>query len=118
MKDKKENKRLIIAVIVAFILLLIDQITKTIVTCSNIDITILKDVLNIRLVFNSGIAFGIGQDNSIITFIVSNLIVLGIIMRFIWLQKDRMTLITLYGLFMILSRWNSEILLIEFLEDR
>ena len=100
---KEENKRLKIALIVAIILLVVDQITKIIAIATNLDITVIKDVLKLKLTFNNGVAFGIGQGKNIGTFIVSNLIVLGIIVRFIWLQKERMDLTTMYGLFIVLS---------------
>lgn len=118
MKEKGESNKLKIALIVAAIFLMIDQITKIIAIHMNINVEILGNIVNLKLVYNNGIAFGIGQDKGIATFIVTNLIVLGMIMRFIWLQKDRMDTVTMYGLFMILSRWNSEILLIEYLEDK
>ena len=102
MKRQKEN-RLKIALIIAVILLVIDQITKIIAIQLDVNVTIIKDIFNLKLVFNNGIAFGMGQGGDIATFIVSNLIVLGIIIRFIILQKDRMDTATMYGLFMILS---------------
>lgn len=102
MKEKKSNT-LKIALIIFIVLLLIDQISKIIAIYTNINIIMLKDILNLKLVFNNGIAFGMGQGENVGTFIVSNLIVLGIIIRFIVLQKDRMDAVTMYGLFMILS---------------
>lgn len=102
MKKQKLN-RVKIALLVSIILLIIDQITKIIAIQLDINITIIKDIFNLKLVYNNGIAFGMGQGEDIATFIVSNLIVLGIIIRFIILQKDRMDTATMYGLFMILS---------------
>lgn len=118
MKEKGENKKIKVAFIVAIIFLIIDQITKIIAIHTNANVEILNNILNLKLVFNNGIAFGIGQDRSIGSFVVTNLIVLGLIMRFIWLQKDRMDTVTMYALFMIVSRRNSEILLIESFEDK
>lgn len=103
MKEKGENKKIKIVFTIAIVFLLLDQITKIIAICTNVNVEILNNVLSFKLVFNNGIAFGIGQDKSIATFVVTNLIVLGLIMRFIWLQKDRMDTITMYGLFMILA---------------
>lgn len=102
MKGQKNNT-LKIATIVAIILLIIDQVSKIVAIKININITILENILNLKLIFNTGIAFGIGQGDDIATFIISNIIVLGIIIRFIWLQKDRMDKVTMYGLFMILA---------------
>ena len=98
---KGENKKLKMAFTIAIIFLVIDQITKIIAIGTSANVKILSNILNLKLVFNNGIAFGIGQDKSIGTFVVTNLIVLGMIMRFIWLQKERMDTITMYGLFMI-----------------
>ncbi len=100
---KGENKKLKMAFTIAIIFLVIDQITKIIAIGTSANVKILSNILNLKLVFNNGIAFGIGQDKSIGTFVVTNLIVLGMIMRFIWLQKERMDTITMYGLFMILA---------------
>lgn len=88
------------------ILLAIDQISKTVAIHTNVNVTILENILNFKLVFNNGIAFGIGQENNMGMFIVSNLIVLGVIIRFIWLQKEQMDGVTMHALFIILSRRN------------
>lgn len=102
MKQQKVS-RLKIALVVSMILLIIDQITKIIAIQLDINLTIIKDIFNLKLVYNNGMAFGMGQGGDMATFIVSNLIVLGIIIRFIILQKDRMDTVTMYGLFIILS---------------
>lgn len=104
MKKQRKNNTLKMAIITFAILLVIDQISKIVAIHTNINVTILKDILNFKLIFNNGIAFGIGQGENIGSFIVSNLIVLGIIIRFIFVQKDRMDAITMYTLFIILSR--------------
>ncbi|MBO5479285.1 MAG: signal peptidase II [Clostridia bacterium] len=106
MEEKRKKSTLKIAMIVCTILLGIDQISKIVAISTNSNVTILNNVLNFKLIFNNGIAFGIGQGQQIGTFIISNLIVLGIIARFIWLQKDQMDTVTMYALFIILSRRN------------
>lgn len=103
MKEKKKNKALQIGIILFVLLLILDQVSKILAISTDVNQNIINNVLSFRLVFNSGIAFGIGQGEDIGTFIVSNIIVLGIIIRFIWLQKERMDNITMYGLFMILA---------------
>ncbi len=118
MKEKGENKKIKVVFTVAIIFLIIDQITKIIAIHTNANVEILNSILSFKLVFNNGIAFGIGQDKGIATFVVTNLIVLGMIMRFIWLQKDRMDIVTMCALFMIVSRRDSETLWIEFFEDK
>lgn len=106
MREQKENKRLMWPILMFIGLLGIDQIVKIIAISNNWNVTILENVLNLKLVFNNGIAFGIWQGTSMGTFIVSNLIVLGIIIRFIWIQKDQMDKPTMYALFIIVSRRN------------
>lgn len=105
MKEERKKNPLKIGLIALVILLAVDQISKIVAIGTNVNVTIIPNVLNLKLVFNNGIAFGIGQGDNIGTFIVSNLIVLGVIVRFIWLQKDQMDAETMYALFIILSRW-------------
>ncbi len=100
---KKENKGLKIAIIISVILLLLDQITKWYVCKTNINIEVIPNVFNLKLTFNNGIAFGIGQNSNIFTIIVPNIIVLGLIGRFIYLQKERMNLVTIYSLFAVIA---------------
>lgn len=102
MQKFKTNKALIYAIVIAIILLLIDQITKCIIINNNINITIIPNILNIHTVQNTGGAFGVGAGNTGM-FIVTNLVVLGLIIRFIYLQKDFMDKATLYTLFVILA---------------
>ena len=100
---KKENKGLKIAIIISVILLLLDQITKWYVCKTNINIEVIPNVFNLKLTFNNGIAFVIGQNSNIFTIIVPNIIVLGLIGRFIYLQKERMNLVTIYSLFAVIA---------------
>lgn len=106
MKEKIKNKTLKIGLVVAIILLFVDQISKIIAIATNVHTTVINNILNLNLIYNKGIAFGIGQGSNMITFIITNLIVLGVIVRFILLQKDQMDKLTMYSLFMILSRRN------------
>lgn len=102
---KKQNKKHIlqIAIVVFIILVAIDQISKFMAIATNIDKVILNNILEFKLAFNKGVAFSMGQEENIGTFIISNLIVLGIIVRFIWLQKDRMDAVTMFSLFLVLA---------------
>lgn len=97
-----KNKKLICAIIVSVILLIIDQVIKWIAIASNINLVLIPNVLELNIVQNTGGAFGIGQGN-IGTFIITNIIVLGIIIRFICIQKDMMDKQTMYILFIILA---------------
>ncbi len=102
MQKLKNNKSLIYAIIIAIILLLLDQITKVIIIENNINVTLIPNILNIHTVQNTGGAFGVGEGNTGM-FIITNLVVLGLIIRFIYLQKDFMDKATLYTLFVILA---------------
>ncbi len=102
MVEQKKNKVLIYAIIVFIILLTLDQLTKAIILIKKVDLTIIPNVLELHTVQNRGGAFGVGVGN-IGMFIVTNLVVLGLIIRFIYLQKDYMDKITMYTLFVILA---------------
>lgn len=99
---KQKNKKIIYGMIIIIVLLVIDQITKQIISTNNINITIIPNILEIQAIHNKGGAFGVGQGN-IVMFIVTNLVVLGLIIRFICLQKDFMDNSTLYILCVILA---------------
>lgn len=103
MGEQKSNKTIKISLIVLAIFLIIDQASKIFAFNTNIDIVIIENIFNLKLVLNSGIAFGVGQGSNLFTFIISNIIILGIIIRFIYIQKDRMDQITMYSLFTILA---------------
>ena len=86
--------------IIVLILLLIDQITKFIFI--NKDIALIPGVLKFHTVQNRGGAFGIGQ-NSTFSFIVANIIVLGIIIKFINMQANQIDKKTGFALAMVLA---------------
>lgn len=102
MQKQKDNKSLINATIVSVILLLIDQVTKYIILKNNTNMTLMPNILAIKTTQNTGGAFGVGEGNTVM-FIITNLVVLGLIIRFIHLQKDFMDKATLYTLFVILA---------------
>lgn len=99
---KQKNKKIIYGVIIIIVLLAIDQITKIAISINNINITIIPNILEIKTIHNMGGAFGVAQGN-IVMFIVTNLVVLGLIIRFIYLQKEFMDRSTLYILCTILA---------------
>ena len=86
--------------IIVLILLLIDQITKFIFI--NKDISLIPGVLKFHTVQHRGGAFGIGQ-NSTFSFIVANIIVLGIIIKFINMQANQIDKKTGIALAMVLA---------------
>lgn len=102
MTKLKKNKTLILAIVFFIILLILDQITKIIIEKNNINIILIPNVLEIQTVHNTGGAFGVATGNTGM-FIITNLVVLGLIIRFICLQKEFMDKVTLYSLFTILA---------------
>lgn len=100
---KKVTKKMILSIILVLVLVILDQFFKIYVLKNNMDNKIIiENALQIDYVENSGGAFGIGQ-NSTITFVITNIIVLGLILRFIYIQKDEMDTKTLIMLLLILA---------------
>ena len=102
MEKIKKNKLLIISFIITAILVIIDQITKGIIIETMSNKIIIKNILKVICVQNTGGAFGVAQ-NSTAMFIITNIIVLGIILRFIYIQKDRINNQTLIMLLLVLA---------------
>lgn len=94
---KKVLKKIFLVVL---ILVLIDQITKIIFI--NKDITLISGIVKFHTVQNRGGAFGIGQ-NSTFSFIIANIIVLGIIIKFISMQAGQIDKKTGVALSMVLA---------------
>lgn len=105
MKDEgKKNFKPYIIVILVILLIAIDQISKFYIV-ENIGKeikNIIPNVLNFTYVENRGGAFGVGQ-NSTMMFVLVNIIILGIIIRFMIIQKDRIDRKTQVILSMILA---------------
>jgi signal peptidase II len=98
----KKHKKIIYTILLILILVILDQITKIIIFNIGQDFVIIPNILEIERVKNTGGAFGIGQNNTT-TFIITNIIVLGIIIRLIVFQKDKLDKKTLITLLVILS---------------
>ena len=102
---KKGYKRYIILLIIVAIIVLCGQLLKSYIINNYKDqgsTSFVKDMINITYVENKGGAWGIGQGDTI-TFVISNLLVLGIIIKFIITQKDRMRILDLSALTLILG---------------
>ena len=94
-------KKIHYIIIILFVILLsLDQITKIVFINKNIDI--IPNILKLTYTENTGGAFGVGNGN-ILTFIFTNIIVLGIIVKFMITQKDNLDNITYIILTIILS---------------
>ena len=91
MEDKgKKNLNISVIVMIVILLIILDQASKFYVleTVGKEIKNIIPNVLNFSYVENRGGAFGIGQ-NSTMMFVLVNIIILGIIIRFMILQKER-----------------------------
>lgn len=77
---KKVDKTSIVIIVMIVILILIDQVTKLYITM-NPESIIIDGVLKFKITQNTGGAFGVGQ-NSTFSYIVTNIVVLGIIIKF------------------------------------
>ena len=85
-------------------LISIDQIIKftVIKNMYNSSIIILKGIINLTYVENTGGAFGIGENSTII-FIIENISVLTLLTLFIFSKKNQISIYELIGLGLILS---------------
>lgn len=105
---KKENRRYIILIICLILMVILQQGVKNYIIENYKDqgtVSLIEDIVNITYIENTGGAWGIGQ-NDLATFIIANILVIGIIIRFIITQKDRIGTLTLISLILILSRRN------------
>lgn len=83
------KKKYICIIVVILGLLLIDQITKFIISKTNYTINIIEGVLQFTFAKNTGGAFNLAQNN-LWGIIITNSIVLGIVIRFMIIQFDKM----------------------------
>lgn len=100
---EKISKRLVWSIILVLFLIIIDQSIKIYVLKNHLDDKMLiKNTLGIDYVENTGGVFGIAQGSTI-TFVVTNVIVLGLIVRFIYLQQNEIDIKTLIMLLLIFA---------------
>ena len=93
------NKKHLI-IIIGLIIILLDQITKILVINENI--ILIPNLLSFIYTQNTGTAFGIGSNNAII-IIILNIIVLGVIIKFLKERKDDVEMNILISLILIAS---------------
>ena len=84
-RDKNMKKKYTLMTIIVLLLIVIDQIIKEIVVRNKI---VIMSSEKIGYIQNFGGAFGLG-GNSTIFIILVNIVVLGIIIKFVYSQKDR-----------------------------
>ena len=89
--------------ILVLLLVVIDQIAKGVVIefLKEESIVLIPNILTLKIVKNTGGAFGVGEGN-VTMFVLTNFVVLGIIIRFLITQKEQMDRKTQIVLRMIL----------------
>lgn len=97
---EKNKKRLYIIIIAIIVLIVIDQITKVLVIGKNFEL--IPNILAINFEESIKGSFGVGQKGTL-TFILTNIIVIGIIIKFIKMQKEQIDIKTYIALTMIIS---------------
>lgn len=102
MTEEEKKKKFKFIIILIIFLIIGDQITKAVALRMQENKIIIENVIQFALEENKGGAFGVGQ-NSIGSFIITNVIVLGTIIRFIILQLDKMDKKTIVMLCLILA---------------
>ena len=100
MEDKKSNKKLYIIIAVIIILLAIDQVTKFLVI--NKSFELIPNFLSINFEESIKGSFGVGQKGTL-TFIITNVIVIGIIIKFMQMQSKQIDKKTYAALTMIIA---------------
>lgn len=96
-----KQKKIIIVCIAVLLLVGIEQVVKFQIPKEG-TIVLIQNFLNITYVENTGAAFGIGANNTA-NFIIINLIVLGLVVRFLITQIERMNIWTKIPLALILA---------------
>lgn len=101
MKNMNKKYRIIIFVTV---LVLLEQLTKIIIVMNRdkLPITVIDNVFMLSYVENSGVAFGI-KVGSVWSFIVVNVVILGIIIKFMYSQLQELNNKTIIILSLVLA---------------
>ena len=96
-KGDKMNKKIVL--IIGTILLLLDQIIKCIVINNNF--VLIPGFLNLTYTENTGIAFGLNENNVILIILV-NIVILGIIIKFLKENMDKIDMLEFISLILVL----------------
>lgn len=85
-KNNKIKKEYVILSLIVIAIVLIDQISK--ICISNIgEITVMEGILKFSITQNTNAAYGIGS-NSTIMYVITNLVILSVIFKFITTQNE------------------------------
>lgn len=82
------------------LLIIVDQLTKYLLI--GIEKNIIEDTIKIYAMKNYGGAFGVGQKGTM-TFIITNIIVIGIIVKFLCMQKEQIDKKTYFSLSLVIA---------------
>ena len=85
-RNKKSDKDKILLIVIVVAIVLIDQITKLLVINKG-EMTIIPKVLNFKVSQNTHAAYGLGA-NSTVMYILTNLVILSVIFKFITTQNE------------------------------
>lgn len=85
-KGKKLSNEAILLISIVVIIIVIDQILKIWIQNTE-EISMIPGILQFRVVQNTSAAYGIGS-NSTIMYVLTNLVILGVIFKFITTQNE------------------------------
>lgn len=110
MKSGK-SKKIIYLVIIIICVMAVDQLLKINVLnrITGESKTIIKGVLNLTYVENTGGAFGLGRNN-IILFIIANIVIISIMLIYIIMKREQLEMISVIGYSLVISGGASNLL--------
>lgn len=99
-----KNKKILLIISIIFLAVFIDQIAKEIIIKNifNSSIEIIKGFLSFTYVENTGGAYGIGSNN-ILMFIIINVIIIGILIKFVISKREEISTILLVAISLIIA---------------
>lgn len=100
---REEIKKYVWIILLTIMLIVIDQVSKIVIEQNLVgqDIVIIDKVLKLTYMTNEGVAFSMGKTG--LTSIVTDIIILAMVIRFMVIQKDKMYKITQVSLSLIIS---------------
>lgn len=85
---KKQNKKLLIVIII-LIVIITDQLIKEYISNNIHSEILIKNVLNLSFVKNTGGAYGIGNNNVMI-LIILNIIIIGVLIAYVFIKEEQL----------------------------
>ena len=98
------NKKLFCILTIIILVILIDQIFKLLII-NNLygsSMQLIRGILNLTYVENTGVAFGIGKNSKLILILV-NIVIIGTLISYVYLKKDKMNKIKLDAILVIIG---------------